>query len=260
MSRFLVGAVIGTLLALPSHSQSATLVGLTGDNQLLLIDTEKKAAAAPRPITGSEGRIVGIDVRPSDGKLYGVSSSGQIVTVSPVTGEASPVGQIAEKIELGDRPVVDFNPVADRLRVITGAGSSLRINVDTGQTVIDKPLAFDPADANGSKRPAIAAGAYINAVPGAKTTELLHVDAGLGALLLQNPPNDGILKTKGLLGIAIQPTAAMDILADGKGGNLAFLISDNTLYSIDLDTAKAKELGLISGMAASVVDIAVLPQ
>lgn len=251
-------ALLTGIAAAPAGA--VTMAGLTADNKLVWIDTDKKTASAPKPITGTDQRIVGIDVRPANGKLYAVGAGGQIFTLAPDTGVLTPVSQISEKVELGAKPVVDFNPVADRLRVISVYGTSLRINVDTGQTVVDKPLAFDAADANAAKRPMIAAGAYINAVAGAKATELFHVDHGAGALLLQNPPNDGILKTKGALGIKVEPMAAMDVMSMVNGENVAYLLSGKTLYAIDLAAAKSMAMGSIAGIDGDIIDIAVLPQ
>jgi hypothetical protein len=251
-------AVLTGIAAAPAGA--VTMAGLTADNKLVWIDTDKKTASVPKPITGSDQRIVGIDVRPANGKLYAVGAGGQIFTLAPDTGVLTPVSQISEKVELGAKPVVDFNPVADRLRVISVYGTSLRINVDTGQTVVDKPVAFDAADANAAKRPMIAAGAYINAVAGAKATELFHVDHGAGALLLQNPPNDGILKTKGALGIKVEPMAAMDVMSMTNGENVAMLLSGKTLYAIDLASAKTMAMGAIAGIDGDIIDIAVLPQ
>jgi hypothetical protein len=251
-------ALLTGLAAAPAGA--VTMAGLTADNKLVWIDTDKKTASAPKPITGTDQRIVGIDVRPANGKLYAVSAGGQIFTLAPDTGVLTPVSQIAEKVELGAKPVVDFNPVADRLRVISVYGTSLRINVENGQTVVDKPLAFDAADANAARRPMIAAGAYINAVAGAKATELFHVDHGAGALLLQNPPNDGVLKTKGALGMKLAPMAAMDVMSKASGENTAYLLSGKALYAIDLASAKTMAMGSIAGIDGDIIDIAVLPQ
>lgn len=242
-----------------SAAQAATLIGLTADGHLVKIDTATLAASAPMAVVDSD-RILGIDVRPADGKLYGLTGTGQLVTIDTASGKATPAAMLSTKVALGDRPVVDFNPVADRLRVISVYGTSLRINVDNGQTVVDKPLVFDSADANAAARPMIAAGAYINAVAGAKATELFHVDHGTGALLLQNPPNDGILKTKGVLGIKVAPSAAMDVMSKPSGENMAYLLSGKELYAIDLGAAKAMTMGTIAGIEAEMVDIAVLPQ
>lgn len=117
------------------------------------------AASAPMAISGT-GKVIGIDVRPADGKLWGLSETGQLVTIRPATGAATPGNMLSEKVTLGARPVVDFHPVADRLRVIAADGVSLRINVDTGATTVDKPLNYDAADANTGKKPMVAAGAY----------------------------------------------------------------------------------------------------
>src|SRR3712207_7283487 len=70
-----------------SAADPATLIGLTADNQLLRIDTETLRASAPVRVGGAAGRPVGIDVRPADGKLYGLTVSGQIVPIDPRSAE-----------------------------------------------------------------------------------------------------------------------------------------------------------------------------
>lgn len=252
-----------TILAAAGFGPAAgagTLVALTGDNRLVWIDIEKRTASAPKPIAGSPSRVVGIDVRPANGKLYGVTAEGEILVLAPDTGAVTAISRLSERVELGANPIVDFNPVADRLRVITVYGTSLRINVDTGQTIVDKPVAYDQADPNAAHRPALAAGAYVNALAGAKATDLFHVDARLGVLVLQNPPNEGVLKTRGRLGVAIRSPAAMDIATDTKGVNTALLLSGRTLHAVDLDSGRATPIGPIAGLGVEVTDIAALPR
>ena len=159
---------------------------------------------------------------------------------------------------LGPRPVVDFNPVADRLRVIAADGVSLRIDVATGATTVDKPLNYDAADANAGRKPAVAAGAYTNSMKGAKGTELFHVDGNTGALVLQSPPNDGVLKTHGTVGVTAPADVVMDIASDSEGKNTAWLIANGMLFTVDLATGKATQVGAIKGMAGTLVDIAVV--
>jgi len=248
-----------SLLALAiglASAEAATLVGLTADNTLVKIDTSAMAASAPMAISGA-GKVLGIDVRPADGKLYGLTETGQIVTIDPLSGKATAGSMVSEKVSLGPRPVVDFNAVADRLRVIAADGVSLRINVDTGATVVDKPLNYDAADANTGKKPAVAAGAYTNSVKGAKTTELFHVDGGTGALVLQNPPNDGVLKTRGMVGVTGATDVVMNIASEEDGKNTAYLIAGRTLYTVDLATGKATQIGAIKDMTGKLVDIAI---
>jgi hypothetical protein len=248
-----------SLLALAlgmTSAQAATLIGLTADGKLVKIDTTALSVSAPMAISGSE-RILGIDVRPADGKLYGLAETGQLVTIDTASGKATPGAMLSTKVPLGARPVVDFNPVADRLRVIGADGASLRIDVQTGATTVDKPLNYDAADANAGKKPAVAAGAYTNSTKGAKATELFHVDGATGALVLQSPPNDGILKTRGTVGIAGAPDVVMDIVQEGEGKNTAYLIVGTTLHTVDLATGKATQVGALKGMTGKLVDVAV---
>ena len=253
---YLVGVSLLALATSAATAKAATLVGLTADNKLVKIDTATMAASAPMAISSSD-KIVGIDVRPADGKLYGLSATGQLVVIDHMTGKATAGSTLSEKVALGPRPIVDFNPAADRLRVIGADGVSLRINVENGATTIDKPLNYDATDAAKDKKPAVAAGAYTNSTKGAKSTELFHVDSGTGALVLQNPPNDGVLKTRGAVGAPSLADAVMDIDNEAEGKNTAYLIAGGTLYTIDLATGKATQVGAIKGMNGKLVDIAV---
>jgi len=248
-----------SLLALSigiASAEAATLVGLTADNKLVKIDTTTMAASAPMAISGAD-KIVGIDQRPADGKLWGLTAGGQLVVIDHMSGAAMAGSMLSEKVTLGPRPVVDFNPVADRLRVIGADGVSLRINVETGATTVDKPLNYDAADASNGKKPAVAAGAYTNSMKGAKGTELFHVDGSNGALVLQNPPNDGVLKTRGMVGVTGPADVVMDIANEGEGKNTAYLIAGTALYTVDLASGKATQVGMIKGMNGKLVDIAV---
>jgi hypothetical protein len=228
----LVGASLVALAIGLTTAQAATLIGLTADNRLVKIDTATMTVSAPLAISGVD-KVLGIDVRPADGKLYGLTAVGQLVVIDPMSGTATPGSTLSEKTALGPRPVVDFNPAADRLRIIAADGASLRVNVDTGATTVDKPLNYDPADANAAKKPMVAAGAYTNSAKGAKTTELFHVDGGTGALVIQNPPNDGVLKTRGTVGISGLADAVMDIDNEAEGKNTAYLIAGGSTRSGD---------------------------
>ncbi len=250
----MAGISLIALTAGMASAEAANLVGLTADGKLVSIDTTTMTASAPVTVSGD--RLVGIDVRPADGKLYGVAADGQIVTIDPKTGVVTKVSMISEKVTLGDRPVVDFNPVADRLRVIAAGGVSLRINVETGATIVDKSLNFDAADASAAKKPAVVAGAYTNSMAGAKATELFHVDGATGAWVLQSPPNDGILKTRGAVGVANLADAVVDIASEGDK-NTAWMIAGGTLYTIDIASGKATSVGAVKGMTGKLQDIAV---
>ena len=121
-------------------AEATTLVALTADNQLLRIDSETRRAMAPARITGADGQVVGIDQRPQDGRLYGVTDRGQIITIDPANGRATQVSRLNVAFQPGGRAVVDFNPVANRLRVMAMDGQNLRVNVESGEAVQDGRL------------------------------------------------------------------------------------------------------------------------
>jgi hypothetical protein len=85
---------------------------------------------------------MGIDVRPADDKLYGVTDKGQIATIDPATGQSTQVSRLSEPFVAGGRAVVDFNPMADRRRLMGMNGTNFRINVDTGAVTRDGTLKY----------------------------------------------------------------------------------------------------------------------
>ena len=98
---------------------------------------------------------------------------------------------------------MDFNPVADRLRLMSNDGTNLRVNVDDGKVTTDGSHKFADSDMHKGEKPNIVAGAYINSVKGAKETALYDIDATIGALIKQAPPNDGMLNAVGKLGVKV---------------------------------------------------------
>lgn len=75
--------------------------------------------------------------------------------------------------------------------------------------------------------------------------------------MLQSPPDDGILKTRGAIGVSDAPDSVMDIVEDGEGKNTVYLIAGNTPYTVDLATGKATQVGAFKGMIGKLVDLAV---
>lgn len=255
--RFLMLAGVASLAA--GAAEAATLVGLTADNVLVRVDTETRRAAAPVRVTGTDGRLLGIDQRPADGKLYGLTQAGQIVTIDPASGRATPISRLSEPFAGGGRAVVDFNPVADRLRVMGMDGVNFRVNVDDGKVAIDGTLKYQVGSAWAETMPRVVAGAYTNSIKGTQATALYTIDSLTRTMNLQAPPNDGVQQPKGEVAATLPAGVAMDVVADGQGGNVAFLVTGTMLHSLDLATGKAAPIGPISGMpAAELLDIAAL--
>lgn len=253
--------VAAALLAAASAAPSAnanTVAALIGDNTIAIVDAKNGAVQAMTKIDGLPGKVLGIDVRPADGMLYALAEDGTVATVDPKTGKATMKSKLETTLPGGVKATVDFNPVADRLRVMGSDGSNLRANVDDGKVAKDGTLKFADADANKGKTPMIVAGAYTNSMKGAKETALYNVDGVLGGLTKQAPPNDGVQNTIGMLGVKAS-SYAMDVMSDGNGGNTAFLMAGKTLYTVDVATGKASAMKDIEGLKGDVRDIAILP-
>jgi hypothetical protein len=241
-------------------AQAAEVAALTGDNTISIVDTGKKAVTKTWKIEGVAGKVLGIDVRPADGMMYAVGAEGGIYTVDMKTGKATMKSKLDKT---GDtkwataKVTVDFNPAADRLRLMANDGTSLRINVDDGKVTVDGSHKFAETDMHKGEKPNIVAGAYTNSVKGTKETTLYNIDATIGGLIKQAPPNDGTLNAVGKLGPKVD-TVAFDISSDGQGKNEAWLMSGDWLHSVDLATGKATPSVQIKGISG-VRDIAILP-
>ena len=248
-------AVAGALLAslLGTAANAASIIGLVDGKTLVWVDPATKKVTGKADIKGAAS-VVGIDVRPADGMLYAVTADGGIYTIDAKSGQATMKSKISEGLK-GTVTVVDFNPAADRLRVITSDGANLRINVDDGKTMVDGALKYKDGDAQAGKTPKVVAGAYTNSSnPKPAATALYDIDEA-GHLLSQAPPNDGVLNTIGMLGVKIDGPVAFNIVARGED-NAAWLVTGGTLYSVDLKTGKATAAGKIEGLTGKLSDIA----
>jgi hypothetical protein len=237
--------------------QAAEVAALSGDNTISIVNTSSKSIMKTWKIQGVSGRVLGIDVRPADGMLYAVAADGGVYTVDLATGKATMKSKLEKTLNAGTSATIDFNPAADRLRLIGSDGLNLRANVDDGKVTVDGALKFAETDMHKGEKPNVVAAAYTNSVKGTKETALYDIDATIGGLLRQAPPNDGVLNAVGKLGIKVT-TVAFDIWSDGMGKNEAWLMSGDWLYSVDLATGKATQAAQIKG-ASGVRDIAILP-
>ena len=114
--------------------------------------------------------------------LYAVGADGGIYTVDieDRQGDHEVEARQDHARQPGTWATVDFNPVADRLRVMGNDGTNLRVNVDDGKVTTDGSHKFAETDMHKGEKPNIVAGAYINSVKGAKETALYNIDATIG--------------------------------------------------------------------------------
>lgn len=245
---------LGTLdeiTGLALRPPEALVHGLTVSGRLIAF-----RALAPNTITSdlavtglATGEVLlGIDIRPKDGLLYGLTSTARIVTIDPATAAATARSTLAADTADTTFPfraldgagfAVDFDPVADRLRVISSIGQNLRVDVDNGATVTDDGIRRAP----GGAIPTVSAGAYTNSFADAAATSLFVVDTNSDTLALQNPPNEGTLTDIGGLGIDAGGDVAMDIAGGANGLVLGALrtafAGPTVLYRIDVATGAA---------------------
>lgn len=248
--------------------------GLTDDSRIVTFKTATpNTLDANVAVTGLAGgeRLLGFDIRPKDGLLYGISSAGRIVTIDPASGAVTVKATLSADsadtsapytVIAGASFAVDFNPVADRLRVIGNTGQSLRINVDTGATTTDSAV-----NRAGGTVPAVTGAAYTNSYAGTATTALYDIDIATASLALQNPPNDGNLVNVGSLGVAAAGDVGFDIAGGANGLALAALrtapAGPSSLYRIDLTTGAAALSGsnaavsLVGNGQVGLVDLAI---
>ena len=221
------------------------MLALTDDNTLISFDHRRPSEVNEIEVTGVDGFLLGIDTRPATGEIYSISTNNDIYTIDLSSGEATYVSTLDTPFEGGTISGFDFNPAADRLRLVGDNDQDFRINVETGEVIVDGTLAFAEGDFNEGVNPNVTAAAYTNSFDGTETTQLYDIDTLLNDLVLQDPPNDGTLKTVGDLGINFDTLGGFDILSSLDGNNVAFAASDSNLYTIHLGTGEAIDLGVI---------------
>lgn len=246
-----------SMLAVSAAAHAVPAVGLTGDKTLVWFDTDKPEISKSVDVSGVD-RLLGIDVRPADKKLYGVAGDGALVTIDLESGAATAGAKLSKMLPEGVSAMVDFNPAADRLRVMGSDGTNLRAHPDTGEVTVDGALNYEPGDAGAEMKPNVVATAYINSFGKPEKTAMYDISAD-GSFLQQTKPNDGTLKTIGKLGIDGADTFAFDVHTTADGANTAWLAAAGGLYKVNLETGAAEKAGDIAGASAPLRDIAVLP-
>lgn len=240
-------ALTGMALIQPATPK---VYALTADSRLASFDPATPTTlSASVPISGliSGESVLGIDFRPANGKLYALTSTARLLTVDADSGTSTAVATLSADAADASLPysglgnatrfTVDFNPVADRLRVINDNGLNLRINVDTGATTTDGVIN------RAGVSPLVAGGAYGNSFAGTRSTVLYDLDAASSVLAQQVPPNDGTLVNVGALAVPFSGAASMDIAGGANGLVLAALrtgaTGPYTLYTVSLTTGAA---------------------
>ena len=251
-----------------------------GADGLTLVGYDSDAPAtvlSKATVTGLDAgaTLVGIDYRGTNSKLYGVASNSRLYTVDPASGAATAVGATFTTALSGTVYGVDFNPAADKLRIVSNTGQNLRVNADTGAIAgVDTALSYDATTydqvvGGTAPTPNVVAVAYTQNPPATGTTPvttLYDIDATLSLLSTQGTssdntgtdlvsPNTGKLFPVDKLGFTPGANVGFDIQA---GTDLALVSVGNKLYSVSLTTAGTISTGNLP-TGASFKDLAIQP-
>jgi Domain of unknown function (DUF4394) len=225
-----------------------------GGNQLFqysTADPEKLINSAT--ITGLQPgeKVVGIDFRPATGELYALGSNSRIYTINFYSGQANLIAALttipagsATAVPLalsGTSFGVDFNPVVDRLRIVSNTGQNLRVNPMTGVTIIDASINPQPVSVNGV--------AYDNNDNDTTTaTGLFALDVSSDQIFEIDPPNNGTLIDPLPIKLNITGDGGFDIaprnakVTTDVGLGLYEVNKTCTLFKIDVETGETKIL------------------
>jgi hypothetical protein len=253
--------------------RSLNAVGLTTDGRLVRFSTDtpgrtRNSGQVQKGLSGDQS-LIGIDYRVQDGKLYGVGNNGGIYTLSTADASAAKVAQLTVGL-VGTVFGVDFNPAANRLRVISNTGQNLRHNIDdatatapplAGMTQNDGTLTIPPATTPAA---AVTGAAYTNNDLDANTTTLFDIDTMNDTVVVQSPANNGLLAPTGKLQVDAGTGVGFDIYSRNRfgvtQGNNGFatvsVLGRYSLFQVNLLTGKLSRAG---GFRADtqVVDLAI---
>ncbi len=237
---------------------SDQLAGISANGKLVLFRSDDPEAATTVKIRGlqKKEKLLAIDVRPLNGQFYGLGSTSRIYTINRTTGQATAVAGPIDPLLAGESFAFDFNPVVDRIRIVSDSGQNLRVNPDTGAiAAVDAGLAYAGGDPNFATIPGVVACAYNNNDNIPETlTVLFNIDATRDILVRQDPPNAGTLNTIGALGVDITDVAGFDISGNTGISYAGLVVKDGskkrlrtTLFTVNLATGATTSLGRIGG-------------
>jgi len=236
-----------------------TVVAVTDAAELITFNAGQPQRVLERkPLQGlaAGDTLVGIDYRVARGVVFALSAGGRLYTLDTASGRLSPVGSGQPVALVAGAAGVDFNPAADRLRVVGAGGQNLRLHPDTGAVAATDPaLAYVPGDVRAGQAPQVVAAAYTYNQTDPKLTTNYAIDRAAGTLVTQGTvegvvpavsPNTGLLRTVGPLGTGPVDDAAFDI-SDLRNVPLAALRQGGRtrLYLLDLASGQARVLGTV---------------
>ncbi len=240
-------------LALPAGASAAdSIYGVTAKKLVRFSSADPSTPERVVTIALGDESMVAIDVRPRDGRIFGLTNLNHFISINPDTGAYTNIGFPSPQ---AGAMHVDFNPVVDRLRVVSDANKNYRLNPDGAAVTQDSDLT--PAGA-------MAGIAYDRNFAGTPLTTLFGIDSGTDSLVRIGgedgtpSPNGGTVTTLGALGVNTGATVGFDISPNDGQAYASLPVAGVTgLFTVDLNTGAATRVGDVPTTAGPIVDIAV---
>jgi len=228
--RFFGAALLAIAAFVPAQAEQ--IAGLTNDGRIVTFDSAAPGTIASNfAISGltAGDALIGIDRRPANGLIYGVAQTGSIYTLT-TAGVAALVGTAAT-LPLGSTFGFDFNPMADRLRVISESDQNLNVNLNDGVVLTQTGItrAGGAIDILGS--------AYSNNFAGTGSTILYGIDSVSDTLVSTAAPGGGVYTDVAPLGFSLSTANNVGFDISGLTG-LAYFNIDNAFYTVNLSPGR----------------------
>ena len=237
-----------------SNPENISFYALAGNTLDKYSTSNPETLLGSATITGLQNgeTVLGLDFRPRNGKLYALGSKSRVYIVNPTTGVATFAFSFKTTTGMavllsGTSFGFDFNPAADRLRIISNTGQNLRVVPDNAATGVAGTTFVD-----GAINPA---GASVNGVAydnndndPATATELYALDVNTDLLYEIDPPNAGTLIEPVPVALKLEGDGGFDIAprnANVKTDIGLALYEENkksTLFQIDVETGATRIL------------------
>ena len=263
-------SVAVALSVFASVASAESLVAINSNNQISIFDSSNAMGAVFNPIIGAASgkTFIGIDLRPSNNTLYGVTTSNEIFTLDAATGNSSFVAALSNNIiNSANGYGFDFNPVNEALgttslRIVGSNGQNFAVNANTGAVTN-----FANNQPGAAVSHTIGTGytgvSYTNSNPSspATSTSLYYINSATDELFVATSAfNTPTITKVGALGHEILRANGLDISSSGIAYS-SFLMDDGTgrsvLTTINLATGAATKtgdfVGTINGLTVAPV-------
>ena len=250
-------------------AQAVIIYGLGSNSRLYSFNSSSPGSVID---IGASAGLVDIDFHGVNGLLYGVSASGMAYTINVTSGAQTLV--TTPLASLSGLTAMDFNPLADRIRLAGSGNSNARLTPDAqspptatqpnGSVTSDGTFSFFQSNGT-TARPGVSilGVAYTNPINNPPGTTLYSLSAD-GFLNIHQSPTGTFGSGNAVGSLGFTPVgSAFDIASDGSGTFLgsAYAYDGTNLQLVNLSTGSSGSLGAIGlPTGVSLVGLAVVPE